>query len=199
MACGSSTICVGIGVRVAEVFAAGIGMALDKGYPARRRRSCAGDRCKDRNQLRCAAIRSLTRDGNSTSGRWPQPASMTRRACGNAAASSSAFAAAGVRRLAMKTEWKRLSAEAFSPSVAAAPPLPLGRALAVESREAAGQDSRQALAVGTCLPVLAHRDERHVFPELLLQIDADPLLLLQIGRGEPGGAKFLACRRYSER
>jgi hypothetical protein len=56
------------------------------------------NRGKDRNQLRCAAIRSLTCDGNSTSGRWPQPASMTRRACGNAAASSSAFIAAGVTR-----------------------------------------------------------------------------------------------------
>jgi len=100
-------------------------------------------------------------------------------------------------RLRGLQRWLRLSAEAFS--VAAASPLLLGRAHAVESREAAGQDSGQALAGGTCLPVLAHRDERHVFPELLLQIGADALLLLQIGRGEPGGAKFLACRRYSER
>jgi hypothetical protein len=30
-----------------------------------------------------------------------------------------------------------------------------------------------------------------VFPKPLLQIDADPLLLLQIGRVEPGGALFL--------
>src|SRR6516162_10519558 len=69
-----------------------------------------------------------------------------------------------------------------------------GTAHAVERRKAAGHDDRQALAVGARLPVFAHRDERYVFPELLLQIDADPLLLLQIGRGEPGGAKFLDAR-----
>src|SRR5215471_19725275 len=70
------------------------------------RRSCAGVTAErtypqlqlGRNQLRCAAIRSLTHDGNSTSGKWPQPASITRRACGNAAASSLAFVAAGATR-----------------------------------------------------------------------------------------------------
>jgi len=66
-----------------------------------------------------------------------------------------------------------------------------GAAHTVERREAAGHDAGQILAVSGCLPVLAHRDERHVFPELLLQIDADPLLLLQIRRFEPGGAQFL--------
>src|SRR5262245_24052269 len=72
---------------------------------------------------------------------------------------------------------------------------PISReAHAVERREAAGHDAGQALAVGAGLSVFAHRDERHVFPKLLLQIDADLLLLLQIGRGEPGGAQFLDAR-----
>src|SRR5215472_8008593 len=53
---------------------------------------------------------------------------------------------------------------------------------AVKNCEAVGQDLSQVVAIGACLPVLAHRDERHVLPELLLQIDADPLLLLQIRR-----------------
>jgi hypothetical protein len=60
--------------------------------------------------------------------------------------------------------------------------------------QTSGQDIDQVLAVRGCLPVLAHRDERDVFPELLLQIDAGPLLLLQIGRAEPGGAQFLDAR-----
>ena len=58
--------------------------------------------------------------------------------------------------------------------------------------QSSGQDLGQALAVGRCLPVFAHRDEWHVFPELLLQIGADPLLPLQIGG--PGGAQFLDAR-----
>src|SRR5208282_2168438 len=66
-----------------------------------------------------------------------------------------------------------------------------GATHAVERCETSGQDVCQILSVRRRLPVLAHRDERHVLPELLLQIDADPLLLLQIGRGEPGGAKYL--------
>src|SRR5438132_7957345 len=69
-----------------------------------------------------------------------------------------------------------------------------GAAHATEDRETSGQDVSQVLAVRGCLPVLAHRDERHVFPELLLQIGADPLLLLPINRVEPGGAQFLDAR-----
>src|SRR5205814_8637350 len=69
-----------------------------------------------------------------------------------------------------------------------------GAAHAIEHGETSGENIDQVFPVGRRLPVFAHRDERHVFPELLLQIDADPLLLLQIGRGEPGGAKFLDAR-----
>ena len=66
-----------------------------------------------------------------------------------------------------------------------------GAAHAIEHRETSGQDVGQVLPIRRRLPVFAKRDERHVLPELLLQIDADPLLLLQIGRVEPGGAQFL--------
>src|ERR1700730_1846589 len=69
-----------------------------------------------------------------------------------------------------------------------------GAAHAVEDHETSRQDVGQVLAVRGCLPVLAHRDERHVFPELLLQIGADPLLLLQISGVEPSGAQFLDAR-----
>src|SRR4029077_19872248 len=69
-----------------------------------------------------------------------------------------------------------------------------GAAHAVERREKSRQDVGQILPGASRLPVLAYRDERHVFPELLLQIDVDPLLLLQIARVEPGGAQFLDAR-----
>src|SRR5262249_7882310 len=57
-----------------------------------------------------------------------------------------------------------------------------GATHAIERCETSGQDVGQILSVSCRLPVFAKRDERHVCPELLLQIDADPLLLLQIGR-----------------
>src|SRR5258708_8734285 len=69
-----------------------------------------------------------------------------------------------------------------------------GAAHAIEDRETSGKDVGQVIAGRGCLPVLAHRDERHVFPELLLQIGADALLLLPINRIEPGGAQFLDAR-----
>src|SRR6516165_6061710 len=47
---------------------------------------------------KCCSISALTRAGDSASGRWPQPASITSVASGTALASSSAFAAAGVTR-----------------------------------------------------------------------------------------------------
>src|ERR1700730_18016103 len=64
----------------------------------------------------------------------------------------------------------------------------------MEHRERSGQYVVQILPVRRRLPVFAKRDERHVFPQLLLQIDTDALLLLQIGRVEPGGAQFLDTR-----
>src|SRR5882762_1088402 len=65
---------------------------------------------------------------------------------------------------------------------------------AVEHRETSGQYVGQVLPIRRRLPVLAHWDERHIDPELLLQFEADPLLLLQIGRIEPLGAQFLDAR-----
>src|SRR5260370_3829830 len=70
----------------------------------------------------------------------------------------------------------------------------LCRSDAVERREAAGDDADEALAVGGGLPILAERDERHVLPELLLQLLANLLLLVQIGGVEPSGAQFLDLR-----
>src|SRR5207253_5734920 len=42
------------------------------------------------------------------------------------------------------------------------------------------------LPVRGFLPVLAHRDVGHIVPELHLQLAADPLLLVEGGRIEPG-------------
>src|SRR5260370_31305219 len=70
----------------------------------------------------------------------------------------------------------------------------LSRSDAVERREAAGDDVGEALAVGGGLPILAERDERHVLPELLLQLLANLLLLLQIGGCEASRPEFFYPR-----
>jgi len=67
----------------------------------------------------------------------------------------------------------------------------LGGPDAVECREAAGDHAGQAVAIGGSLPVFPQRDERHVFPQLLLQFGAKPLLLAQIRRCKPRRAQFL--------
>src|SRR5260221_5402004 len=69
-----------------------------------------------------------------------------------------------------------------------------GAAHAIESRETAGQDTGQILPVRRRLPILAQRYERHVLPELRLQLGADALLLLEIAGVEPGGAQLLYAR-----
>src|ERR1051326_5781269 len=73
-------------------------------------------------------------------------------------------------------------------------PSVLGAAGAVECREAARGNVGYVLAVGGSLPVFAQWDERHVFPQPLLQFGAEPLLLAQICRCQPGGAQLLNVR-----
>jgi hypothetical protein len=73
-----------------------------------------------------------------------------------------------------------------------------GAVHAAEDRETSGQNVGQVLPIRRRLPVLAKRNEWHVFSELLLQIATDPLLLLQIGRFEPGGAQLFDTRTVAQ-
>src|SRR5207237_6488449 len=61
----------------------------------------------------------------------------------------------------------------------------------IERREATGQYVDQFFPVRRRLPIFAHRDERHVLPDLFLQLGADAPLLVHIGSVQPSGAQLL--------
>src|ERR1700719_2489523 len=70
----------------------------------------------------------------------------------------------------------------------------LSSADAIEDREAAGQHVEQIIPIGGGLPIFAHRNVRHVLPELHLQFGADPPLLVNVAGVEPGGAQRFNTR-----
>ena len=55
----------------------------------------------------------------------------------------------------------------------------------VEDSEAAGKNIEQIFAIGSGLPIFAHRDVGHVLPQLHLQLGTDPPLLVEAGGVEP--------------
>src|SRR6516225_4564917 len=64
----------------------------------------------------------------------------------------------------------------------------------IEYREAAGLHIEQILAIGGGLPVFAHRNVRNILPQLHLELDADPPLLVQVAGVEPGGSQGFDAR-----
>src|SRR6516164_1165019 len=65
---------------------------------------------------------------------------------------------------------------------------------AIEDREAARQHVDQILAVSGGLPVFAHWNVRNILPKLHLELRANPPLLIEASRVEPGGAQGFDAR-----
>src|SRR6266436_3311988 len=66
----------------------------------------------------------------------------------------------------------------------------------IECCKAAGQHVEQILPVSGGLPIFAHRNVGYVLPQLHLQLDTDPSLLIQAAGVEPRSAQGFDARAH---